>query len=320
MKSGTNTLSLTSKTDYYPGGMAMPNRNVVGDYRYDYQGQELDPETGKVAFELRLYDPRINRWLSPNPMGEFHSPYLSMGNNWINKIDPTGGITEDPPTEGTFTNGQVWNDADGSWTYNSADNVWADNNGGGNDIFGSAFSLSEVSITTSLIGNKIANTARGYLNSTLWGNNVATGNFSVGTNKCNKFVSACLQGVGIDVSNINGNFLRRATGNGYPPVAGQWANPNYNIEGFRVLGSGEDPIPGDIVGGAFPYSDATGHVAIFSGYDDNGNMLAIGTNGVIIIENDWPHRAVHGLDKSHQPIPPGQPRYNPVTFRRYNGN
>ena len=43
--------------DYFSGGMAMPNRNVQGNYRYNYQGQELDKETGKVAFELRLYDP-----------------------------------------------------------------------------------------------------------------------------------------------------------------------------------------------------------------------------------------------------------------------
>lgn len=73
----------------------MPNRNVVGDYRYNYQGQELDKETGKVAFQLRLYDPRINRWMSPDPKGEFHSPYLSMGNNWIRTIDPDGGSTDD---------------------------------------------------------------------------------------------------------------------------------------------------------------------------------------------------------------------------------
>ncbi|MCF6297915.1 MAG: hypothetical protein L3J08_08035 [Flavobacteriaceae bacterium] len=77
--------------DYFSGGMAMPNRNVVGDYRYNYQGQELDQETGKVAFELRLYDPRINRWLSPDPMGQYHSPYIGMGNDWANGIDPDGG-------------------------------------------------------------------------------------------------------------------------------------------------------------------------------------------------------------------------------------
>ena len=46
----------------------MPNRQIVGGepYRYAYQGDyaETDPETGKPAFQLRLYDPRINRWLT----------------------------------------------------------------------------------------------------------------------------------------------------------------------------------------------------------------------------------------------------------------
>ncbi|MDZ4147129.1 MAG: RHS repeat-associated core domain-containing protein, partial [Flavobacteriaceae bacterium] len=82
-------------TDYYPGGMAMPNRNIVGDYRYNYQGQELDQETGNVAFELRLYDPRINRWMAPDPKKQYNSPYLAMGNNWVNLIDPDGGSATD---------------------------------------------------------------------------------------------------------------------------------------------------------------------------------------------------------------------------------
>ncbi len=77
--------------DYFSGGMQMPNRNVQGDYRYNYQGQELDPETGKVAFQLRLYDSRINRWLTTDPAGQYHSPYLAMGNNPISSIDPDGG-------------------------------------------------------------------------------------------------------------------------------------------------------------------------------------------------------------------------------------
>lgn len=74
----------------------MPNRNIVGDYRYGYQGEfaETDPETGMPAFELRLYDPRINRWLTPDPMGEFASPYMSMGNNWASTVDPDGGETD----------------------------------------------------------------------------------------------------------------------------------------------------------------------------------------------------------------------------------
>ena len=97
MKNGENAVSLTAKTDYYPGGMAMPNRNVEGNYRYNYQGQELDKETGKVAFELRLYDPRINRWLTTDPKGQYHSPYMGMDNRPHMSIDPDGGSTEIDP-------------------------------------------------------------------------------------------------------------------------------------------------------------------------------------------------------------------------------
>ena len=90
--------------DCYPGGMQMPNRNVTGDYRYNYQGQELDPETGKVAFQLRLYDPRINRWLTTDPKGQYHSPYLAMGNNPVSRIDPDGGT--DGPGDGAIVYNQ----------------------------------------------------------------------------------------------------------------------------------------------------------------------------------------------------------------------
>jgi RHS repeat-associated protein len=93
IKDGNNALSLTNKTDYYPFGMPMPERNVEGNYRYGYQGEfaEKDPETGKEAFELRLWDSRIGRWMSPDPAHEFFSSYLGMGNNPIVYSDPRGG-------------------------------------------------------------------------------------------------------------------------------------------------------------------------------------------------------------------------------------
>jgi hypothetical protein len=43
------------------------------------------------AFQLRLWDGRIGRWLSPDPYGQYASPYLGMGNNPIGMIDPDGG-------------------------------------------------------------------------------------------------------------------------------------------------------------------------------------------------------------------------------------
>ncbi|WP_418498944.1 RHS repeat domain-containing protein [Flagellimonas sp.] len=96
-KSGSSTTN-ENHNDYYPFGMLMPQRNSIdaNNYRYAYQGQEKDPETGKEAFELRLWDGRIGRWLSPDPYGEFISPYLGMGNNPIFFTDLDGGCTTCP--------------------------------------------------------------------------------------------------------------------------------------------------------------------------------------------------------------------------------
>ncbi len=87
-----NDLDNEGYSDYYPFGMKMPGRDMVGNYRYAFQGQEKDSETGKEAFELRLWDSRIGRWLTTDPAGQYNSPYLGMGNNPMNRIDPDGGF------------------------------------------------------------------------------------------------------------------------------------------------------------------------------------------------------------------------------------
>ncbi|EJL60664.1 RHS repeat-associated core domain-containing protein [Flavobacterium sp. CF136] len=88
----TGTTDIKSYADYYPFGELLPNRNSnSGNYRYAFQGQEKDGETEMEAFQLRLWDGRIGRWLSPDPYGQHSSPYLGMGNNPIGTIDPDGG-------------------------------------------------------------------------------------------------------------------------------------------------------------------------------------------------------------------------------------
>jgi len=106
--------------DYYPFGMPMPGLNTDGGYRYAYQGQEKDDETGMEAFELRLWDSRIGRWLTTDPAGQYASPYLGMGNNPISRVDPDGGSDcPDPPcnknvvqlegfTGTQYTNKRAW--------------------------------------------------------------------------------------------------------------------------------------------------------------------------------------------------------------------
>lgn len=64
----------------------------------------MDSETNMEAFQLRLWDGRIGRWLSMDPYGQYASPYLGMGNNPVGMIDLDGGLSEnccpDEPTDG----------------------------------------------------------------------------------------------------------------------------------------------------------------------------------------------------------------------------
>jgi RHS repeat-associated protein len=89
---------VTSASDYYPFGLAMAGRSYSSEhYRFGYQGQfaELDEETGWNSFTLRNYEPVIGRWMALDPYREYASPYVAMGNNPINKVDPNGGCVGD---------------------------------------------------------------------------------------------------------------------------------------------------------------------------------------------------------------------------------
>ncbi len=70
------------------------------------------------AFELRLWDGRIGRWLSPDPMRIHHSPYQGMANNPINIIDINGGYPT--PLEAVLMAAFVYGDPNitlqGGWT------------------------------------------------------------------------------------------------------------------------------------------------------------------------------------------------------------
>ena len=113
-----------SYADYYPFGMKMPGKFGGGSYRYAYQGQEKDTETGFEAFELRQWDGRIGRWMTIDPYGQYASPYLGMGNNPMRVIDPDGGEGNDWWENGT-TGEQKWfegSESPGSdWTHLSSD-------------------------------------------------------------------------------------------------------------------------------------------------------------------------------------------------------
>lgn len=140
------------------------------------------------------------------------------------------------------------------------------------------------------MGYKISSTAGKYNNSTDWNYDVAKDNFPANSHKCNKFVYDVLVEAGADPGTPNGRLWKK-----YPPTASQWADPNYDIPGWKVVTNSRW---GDVAAEAINYSDATGHVVIvrWHGY-------TIGTvHGTRIGITDWGYR-------------PGQN----VVFRRYVG-
>jgi len=89
---------LLSRQDYYPFGMLMPGRNdAKKEYRFGFNGMEKDDEVkGKgnsLDFGARIYDSRLGRWLSVDPLQKKYpseSPYIFSGNNPISLMDKDG--------------------------------------------------------------------------------------------------------------------------------------------------------------------------------------------------------------------------------------
>ncbi len=88
-------------TDYYPFGSVQRTVSTsdTRQYRFGYQGQfaEYDTLTGWNHFDLREYDPVIGRFTQTDPMGQYWSPYVGMGNSPVMGVDPTGGTCETCP-------------------------------------------------------------------------------------------------------------------------------------------------------------------------------------------------------------------------------
>ena len=84
--------------DYYPGGSLLPGRSFnSSDYRYGFNGQEKDAEIkgegNSLNFKFRMYDPRLGRFLSRDPLAKdypWNSPYAFAENDVIRSIDLEG--------------------------------------------------------------------------------------------------------------------------------------------------------------------------------------------------------------------------------------
>ena len=103
---------ILSAQDYYPFGQPMPGRfgklvgsgstytftiGQTGTYRYGYNGMEMDNEIkgfgNSEDFGARMYDPRIGKFLSLDPLAKKYSgvsPFSYCLNSPIKLIDPDG--------------------------------------------------------------------------------------------------------------------------------------------------------------------------------------------------------------------------------------
>jgi RHS repeat-associated protein len=94
---GANGLPQILQEDhYYPFGLT-----YMGALNYNYgtqenkllfQSKELQDEHNLQwhDFGARMYDAQLGRWHSPDPMLQYSSPYLAMGNSPTNGTDPSG--------------------------------------------------------------------------------------------------------------------------------------------------------------------------------------------------------------------------------------
>ncbi|MGH2566602.1 MAG: RHS repeat domain-containing protein, partial [Ginsengibacter sp.] len=88
------------RIDYYPFGMMMPGSNYSianTNYRYGFNGKENDNEVkgegNQQDYGMRIYDPRLGRFLSVDPIEKKYpelTPYQFSSNRLIDGIDLDG--------------------------------------------------------------------------------------------------------------------------------------------------------------------------------------------------------------------------------------
>ncbi|HWV69431.1 RHS repeat-associated core domain-containing protein, partial [Chitinophaga sp.] len=90
---------VASAQDYAPFGMGLDGRGFdAGRYRYGFNGKENDNEVkgegNQQDYGMRIYDPRIGKFLSVDPLTKqypHYTPYSFAGNKPIQYIDIDGG-------------------------------------------------------------------------------------------------------------------------------------------------------------------------------------------------------------------------------------
>ncbi|MBN9400963.1 MAG: hypothetical protein J0I17_12360, partial ['Candidatus Kapabacteria' thiocyanatum] len=116
VKPGSDWLNdVKTQTDYFPYGMQREDRNDnVAGYRYGYNGKENDNdvkgEGNQQDYGFRIYDPRVARFLSVDPLTKnypWYTPYQFAGNTPIQAID-LDGLEPVSPDNPNINSGNRW--------------------------------------------------------------------------------------------------------------------------------------------------------------------------------------------------------------------
>jgi RHS repeat-associated protein len=120
---------IAEETHLYPDGLTMAGisdrawNKLQNNYHYqgnEMQNQEFSDGSGleEYDFSARHYDQQLGVWHNQDPANQYASPYLAMGDNWPNGMDPNGrnfgntladiGIIGGTLAAGIATGGIAW--------------------------------------------------------------------------------------------------------------------------------------------------------------------------------------------------------------------
>lgn len=155
------------------------------------------------------------------------------------------------------------------------------------------------------VRKSIAEIAQSLVDDQRWATNTWYGIYKPGSNKCFLFVEFVLREAGADPGTPNSYYLMPS-----PPSAGQWADPNFDIPGWRVLGADDTPAAGDVVAQQISYGNASGHVMIV-GEDDT--FIGTGRHG------NGPHGAIEQIPPQNSLTDDPDVPHGPLVYRRWVG-
>jgi len=89
---GDGDADILQENHFYPYGMSMGDLNYVSglENEFMYQGKEEQEELGLYWYDFgaRMFDEQLGRWHVPDPMLQYSSPYVGMGNRPSGMVDP----------------------------------------------------------------------------------------------------------------------------------------------------------------------------------------------------------------------------------------